>query len=131
MRHLNGGTYTKTATSGAQYATFFARASPNTGAEDHAWLAPCAGILKNLYINSHIVPGGTATVQIFLYKLGTGDTAMTCTLTAAITDISDTTHPITVAKGEKYCLRFVYTNTPAALAITDSLEFYPKPEGVA
>jgi hypothetical protein len=128
---LGGSTYSKTATSGTQYMVFAGHGSPDTATDDNMWMAPCAGILKNFYVYGSVALTGTMTIQVQVYKIGTGATALTVTLSASGQTGNDVSHSATVAKGELYCILATYTNTPTTQGIAHTCEFVPKPEEVA
>jgi hypothetical protein len=127
---LIGSTFSKTGTTGAQYCMFGGHGSPDTASDDNIWVAPCAGVLKNFYVYGSVALTGTMTIGVTVYKNGTGATALTGTLSNGVTSFTDSTHSVTVAKGDQFCLQFVYTNTPNATGIAHYCSFYPVPEGV-
>lgn len=67
--------------------------------------APCAGSVKNLFVNCYSGPGTGKVATITLMVNGSA-TALTASLNGAGTSGSDTTHSVTVARGDLLALRY-------------------------
>jgi hypothetical protein len=96
------------------------QASDNAG---NRFIAPRAGAIKNLYVQSDVAPGAAKTWTITVRKNGS-DQTMVVTLTGASqTTGNDTAHPITVAAGDSISIKVAPTSTPAAARISWGMDF--------
>lgn len=98
---------------------FFAMNGESSGSSQAAGLdrylaMPIAGTFSNFYVDNDTTVGGTCTRTFYLYKLGTGNTAITCSLGPAVQTGSDNTHTVTVAAGEKYCFSYIDSDLTAS-----------------
>jgi hypothetical protein len=91
------------------------------------WLvAPCAGVFKNLRVKITAAPAGAATRTFTLVTgLTPTATALTCPFGVADTDVTDSTHSVSVSAGDALALQHVSTSTPAAATAQWSVEFVP------
>jgi hypothetical protein len=104
--YLNGA-----ACSGASTATF-------------SWIATSSGELADLYVNSSAaVVGGTSKDVLTLYVNGSA-TALTCTIAAAGTTCSDTTHGVAIVAGNVLTFQFVTATSDTAANISASVALY-------
>ena len=85
-----------------------------TAADNSALLVTTGGTLKNLYIEVQAVPGGTAERVYTLIKNEFTATALTCTITAAITACSDTVNTVAAVAGDFFSIENNPNGTPAS-----------------
>lgn len=77
-------------------------------------VAPKIMSLAKLYVEVDVVPGGGSTVVVTVLKNGVAS-ALTCTVGAASTTASDTTHTVAIAAGDKISIQVDTTGTPACV----------------
>lgn len=86
--------------------------------------APCAGILRNLYVFLDGAPGA-GTSYTFMVRLNGGNTALVVVVSDAETDDNDTANAVTVAAGDAINVIVTPAGPPAARQAKWSVEFDP------
>lgn len=96
---------------------------------DHVFLAPTAGVLKNLRLRNRGAQVASGAIAVTV-RVNGADTTITATWAAndaANTEITDTTHTVTLAAGDRVALKLV--NGSATVAnnprMTGGIEFDP------
>jgi len=97
---------------------------------DVSFIAPTAGVFKNLYVNLSVDPGGTAT-QVFSFRDSASAETIDCTISAGSTTCTSTlgSETATASAGERFVLVRTATNTPDASRVFVSIVFDPTIEG--
>lgn len=88
---------------------------------DRVSVVPISTTAQNMYVSISGTPGGTASYAIALMVNGS-PSALTCTITSAITSCSDTSHTVSLSAGDLVSIRSTPTNTPTVRAFSWSIE---------
>jgi hypothetical protein len=121
-----GGT-TAQSNSSTNYAPVSGTAGAWTSTQaNNQVVAPTGGKLGNLRVVAAADPGGSASWAITIEQNGT-PSSLTCTINAGSTTCQDTNgaHDITVSAGDRFDVKSVPTNTPAAGGVRVSLLWKP------
>jgi len=84
---------------------------------------PAAGTFNNLRIKLSVAPGGGTGFRNFFLRVNGVDSALTCQFVNAATDVRDTTHSVTVARGDIISLHDHSGNFPAGTQVYFTIEF--------
>lgn len=133
---ITGTNGTSASASATQYAGLFSVNSSGgwkTTESDIAAVMPTAGVIKNLYVGSQVVPGTAASgksYKLTLYKNGVAQ-ALTATILDAATAANDTNgaHAVTYAAGDTISIEVVPTATPTATRLFWGMSWYPTVAG--
>ena len=126
---LAGGTNVATlATSGTEYVGIAGTALTDTVEFDKTFVAPTAGVFKNLYIGLPTAPGGVAT-RVFTFRDSASAESLVATCGSADTACNQTSGTVTATAGEKFVLVSTVTGTPAASRVKTGIVFVPTTSG--
>lgn len=124
---LFGASTSNIHTSGTQSMCFWGIWAPGVPTHDASGVAiPCglAGTWGNPRVILTVAPGAGTTRTFTWYKNGVAQT-MACAFGAASTDVTDSTHTISVAAGDYIECRGSLTGTPAGAIAYFAIEFTP------
>lgn len=111
-----------TSLTGTQYFAIGGGAAVSTTEAPVELASPAAATVSNLSVN---VPGAGLTGSIvFTVRDNTSGTALTCTVSLAISNAcTDTTHSFSAAKGDKLDVQAVTTGSPSSTNVLIAVQF--------
>lgn len=118
---------TATVTSANRYLPLTRYVNAAQGTNYIADVAPIAGVLSNLRVQTTVAPTGAQTWTLTLTQNNSG-TALTCTINASSSPAgtcADTTHTVTVAAGDYFVILSATTNSPSNSIHSVSAVFTP------
>ncbi len=92
-------------------------------------LFPCAGTLKNLYVNLSAAPNGGNSRIYTVRQNETTDTALGVTITGSATTGNDTSDTVSVSAGDRITIKNTFGGTPLTGIPSIGMVFLPSTSG--
>ena len=113
------------------YVSMTGMSGPDATEFDKSFIAPTAGVFKNLYVKVLTAPGGAGKTRTFSFRDSASAETINCTITNAETSCNSTleTETATATAGERFVLVATVANTPADTIVKASIVFVPTTSG--
>jgi len=123
------GSSTNLNSSSTRYLTLFSkRSSATTGQAYATCYFPCAGTLKNFYVETYGSPGTSKTYTFTIYR-NNGSTSLEVAITGPASTGNNTSDTVSISKGDYIHIRCDPSSYPAATTCTWGITFEADNDG--